>query len=242
MKILVTGATSRLGSQVVNALKGEFAFYPIGRNTGEYPWQLGVRLDPEQFRDINAIVHFAWSLHDRENDFHLNVGGTAELARFAKSLGVPFVFISSIAAGGESFYGKSKYQAEVYTQCVGGIVLRVGLVLNSNRYLKRMNKNIVNFVPNVKGNILFTEINDLCQEICRTLKESQQKRSEASSLVTLISGSVTIEEAFGNANGINIKIPSSIISLALMTCATFSLKARNYLDAYKSLTSTIENG
>ncbi len=240
MKVLVTGATSRLGSQVINELKGEFVFFPIGRHSDEYPWQLGVKLDPEQFRDISAIIHFAWSLHDRESDFHLNVGGTAELARFAKSLGVPFIFISSIAARGDSFYGKSKYQAEMYIEEIGGIILRVGLVLESNRYLNGNCKKILNFIPNVKGEISFTEIPDLCREVTKILKRPQLNVIGISSLTTLISGSITIEEAFGCANGINLKIPSCLIRLALTTCSTFSLTARNYQDAYKSLISTIE--
>jgi dTDP-4-dehydrorhamnose reductase len=240
MNVVVTGSSGNLGSKVLEVLKNEHNFTPIGRNPGEYPWQLGVRLDPAQFQNTDAILHFAWSLKDRANDVHLNVGGTAELARFAEQLGVPFIFISSISASGDSFYGKSKRLAEEYVSRTGGIIFRVGLVLNSNRYFNDKQNWKVRVIPNLRGRIPTTDITFLSKEISRAMRGFYIGEEKNELVHTLISGSTSVVSAFGGGKGINMKIPGMVIQPLLRFLARFSHKARNSEDAYKSLTSTLE--
>jgi hypothetical protein len=240
MNVLITGASGKLGSKVLQILESKYIFTRLGRNIDEYPWQLGVRLDPDQFQNIDAVLHFAWSLHDRANDVHMNVGGTAELARFAKELGIPFIFISSISAGGDSFYGKSKQKAEEYVSSMSGIIFRVGLVLDSNRYTSHKLNWKVNLIPNLKGNLPITDLSFLCDEISKVINSYSLGNKEKSEVMTITSDTISVGTAFGGPTGINLRVPVVIIRVTLKILSPFSLSARNYQDAFKSLKSSLQ--
>jgi dTDP-4-dehydrorhamnose reductase len=239
MKIVVSGASGNLGSVVVQSLQKHYSILQIGRNKNDYPWQLGVQLDPDEFQEASAFIHFAWSLVDRENHFHLNVGGTRQLANFAEKLGIPFIFISSISASGDSNYGRAKLLSERYVGLSNGFSIRVGLVPEANSYFKARNRHKISPIPNLNGRVLITEANDLSNYIIQIISENTNGKSKKSELITVTSGSVPVRELFRNKNGINLLIPNLIIKTLLKFTSKFSLKSRNNLDAYRSLISTL---
>jgi dTDP-4-dehydrorhamnose reductase len=239
MKVVVTGAKSNLGSKVLQELNEDFYFFPIGRRFDEEPWELGMMPNLDKVKDVGAVLHFAWSLKDRENDFHLNVGGTTQLAQWAKALEIPFVFISSIAADGRSNYGKSKLEAEKRVAELGGTIVRVGLVLDSNKYIKKDGYLKVNLIPKLDGSIKITSIEELSMKIKSLLETQIGNRELVSSTHTFITNQIRVQSLFEQTEGLNIKINTSIIEYALRLWARFSLIGRNYEDSYKSLKSTL---
>ena len=104
MKVGITGATGRIGDKLIERLKEENEIITFGRHNSDIPWTLGVIPAPDQLKDLDVMIHLAWSLKDRVKDFHLNVGGTLLLAQAAKKSEIPFLFISSIAATSHSEY------------------------------------------------------------------------------------------------------------------------------------------
>ncbi len=241
MKVIITGASGNLGSDLINSLQGQFEFVRLGRQAEVMPWQLGVKPDPEPFFDAEAILHLAWSLHDREKDFHLNVGGTALLAKFAKELGIPFIFISSIAAEGKSHYGKSKLEAERYVTDLGGICIRSGLIPTSNTYMKDGKRFGINLVPKLSGKIGVTELETLCIAIKNLLNEIHDGGTYKAGKVTIITRFVQVQELFRNGARFKLLLPNSFILLVLKLISKVSRQGRNLQDSYLSMISTLES-
>ena len=238
MKLILTGASSRVGAKTIELLQDHFEIFPIGRRTNEHPWQLGVELDPEAFRDAGAIIHFAWSMNDRKADMHLNIGGTSQLAGFAQRMGIPFIFISSIAAIGDSDYGRTKFEAERYAKLYGGVTIRIGLVVSANSHTERNSS--IHLVPNLKGEVLISEVTDLSNKIQEILNELNSGKMLKQEVIYVISGSKSVVELFKKEKGLNVLIPQFLIKLILNVGSKFSIKIRNNQDAFKSLLSTLE--
>jgi hypothetical protein len=240
MRILMTGASGVLGSAILKSFEENFSVVKLGRSEKDYPWELGVELDPTDFLGIDAVLHLAWSLSDRENDFHKNVGGTAQLARFAKELGIPFIFVSSIAALGDSYYGRSKRQAEIYVEALGGVTVRAGLVREASKYFSESRWFRIGFVPNLNGSIHLTEITALDSLLIDILKNRSQLQTSDAQITTLITSVESVQNFFRTTGKLNLKIPDRFIEIFLFFWSRFDLTGRNYQDSYRSLKSTLE--
>jgi len=241
MKVFVTGASGNLGSDVISRLQSEIEFVSLGRQNGDIPWQLGLKPDPERFMTADAILHFAWSLHDREKDFHLNVGGTALLAEFASDLGIPFIFISSIAVGGTSHYGRAKLEAERYVTELGGICVRVGLVPDLNNYIRDEARFRIKLVPALSGRIIITEAEKLSTAVKSLLAGFKAGEAIASGTVTLITRFTPVQEVFGEGRGPRLRFPNTLILIVLKLISKISRRGRNLQDSYRSLVTTLES-
>jgi nucleoside-diphosphate-sugar epimerase len=236
----MTGASGVLGSPILKKLEENFTVVKLGRSDGDYPWELGVELDPTDFLGIDAVLHLAWSLSDRENDFHKNVGGTAQLARFAKELGIPFIFVSSIAALGDSYYGRSKRQAEIYVEALGGVTVRAGLVREASKYFSESRCFRIGFVPNLNGYVHLTEVGTLISLLIDILKNRSQIQTSDAQIKTLITSVEPVQDFFRTTGKLNVKIPDCLIEIFLFLWSRFDLTGRNYQDSYRSLKSTLE--
>lgn len=240
MIILMTGASGVLGSSILKKLEENFSIVKLGRSDEDYPWELGVELDPADFLEIDAVLHLAWSLSDRENDFYKNVGGTAQLARFAKDLGIPFIFVSSIAALGDSHYGRSKRQAEIYVEALGGVTVRAGLVREASKYFSESRWFRIGFVPNLNGYVNLTKLNALIALLIDILENRSQSQTGGAQIKTLITSVEPVQNFFKTTGKLNLKIPDFLIEVFLFFWSRFDLTGRNYLDSYRSLKSTLE--
>jgi nucleoside-diphosphate-sugar epimerase len=131
MKILITGSTGFVGSNLLPYLSNEFKCYTVDRASLQLP-------TPELFFNATAIVHLAGKAHDlkktSEADEYYQVN--FELTRglynaFLKSNASTFIFISSVKAAADivegeltedvdptpqTHYGKSKLMAEQFIQ------------------------------------------------------------------------------------------------------------------------------
>ena len=240
MKVLMTGGSGILGSSILSRFGEEFSIVKLGRTARDYPWELGVELDPTDFLDVDAVLHLAWSLSDRENDFHKNVGGTAQLARFAGDLRIPFIFVSSVAALGDSYYGRSKRQAEIYVEALGGVTVRVGLVREANKYFRESRWFRIGFVPNLSGSIHLTKIESLVDLLIDILKNGSPLQTSGTQMETLITSTEPVQNFFKTTGKLNLKIPDCLVGAVLFFWSRFDLAGRNYQDSYRSLKSTLE--
>lgn len=139
MKILITGIHGFVGSNIVEALKGQYTLYgldiittPISGVEAVFPWN-----KLEDLPQIDAIIHLAGKAHDTKNNslaeeyFNINVGLTKQIYDwFLVSNAEKFVFFSSVKAAADTTnnkiliediipspkgaYGESKREAERY--------------------------------------------------------------------------------------------------------------------------------
>lgn len=141
MKILITGIHGFVGSNLVNALKGEHTLYGVDIVA---PAKDGVEktfswkdVENEAIPPVDAIIHLAGKAHDTKNRaaaqvyFDVNTGLTQKIYDyFLKSDAKRFVFFSSVKAAADKVpgevlteevipapkgpYGESKIKAEDY--------------------------------------------------------------------------------------------------------------------------------
>ena len=141
MKILITGIHGFVGSNLVNALKGEHTLYGVDIVA---PVKDGVEktfgwkdVENEAIPPVDAIIHLAGKAHDTKNRaaaqvyFDVNTGLTQKIYDyFLKSDAKRFVFFSSVKAAADKVpgevlteevipapkgpYGESKIKAEDY--------------------------------------------------------------------------------------------------------------------------------
>lgn len=157
MKILLSGATGFIGTNLINYLQqylGGVDFYYLVRNkTGngkEYLWEELLNKVPT---DMDAVIHLAGLAHDTKNTqddsayYEVNYELTKDLYDwFLKSTATKFIYTSSVKAIADSVegvlsedaipnpltaYGKSKLKAEEYIQ-----QLSLG-VTNKSHYILR---------------------------------------------------------------------------------------------------------
>lgn len=148
MKILITGIHGFVGSNLVNALKGEHMLYGVDIVA---PAKDGVEktfgwkdVENEAIPPVDAIIHLAGKAHDTKNRaaaqvyFDVNTGLTQKIYDyFLKSDAKRFVFFSSVKAAADKVpgevlteevipapkgpYGESKIKAEDYILKNGGL-------------------------------------------------------------------------------------------------------------------------
>lgn len=148
MKILITGIHGFVGSNLVNALKGEHTLYGVDIVA---PAKDGVEktfswkdVENEAIPPVDAIIHLAGKAHDTKNRaaaqvyFDVNTGLTQKIYDyFLKSDAKRFVFFSSVKAAADKVpgevlteevipapkgpYGESKIKAEDYILKNGGL-------------------------------------------------------------------------------------------------------------------------
>lgn len=148
MKILITGIHGFVGSNLVNALKGEHTLYGVDIVA---PAKDGVEktfswkdVENEAILPVDAIIHLAGKAHDTKNRaaaqvyFDVNTGLTQKIYDyFLKSDAKRFVFFSSVKAAADKVpgevlteevipapkgpYGESKIKAEDYILKNGGL-------------------------------------------------------------------------------------------------------------------------
>lgn len=148
MKILITGIHGFVGSNLVNALKGEHTLYGVDIVA---PAKDGVEktfswkdVENEVIPPVDAIIHLAGKAHDTKNRaaaqvyFDVNTGLTQKIYDyFLKSDAKRFVFFSSVKAAADKVpgevlteevipapkgpYGESKIKAEDYILKNGGL-------------------------------------------------------------------------------------------------------------------------
>lgn len=148
MRILITGIHGFVGSNLVNALKGEHTLYGVDIVA---PAKDGVEktfswkdVENEAIPPVDAIIHLAGKAHDTKNRaaaqvyFDVNTGLTQKIYDyFLKSDAKRFVFFSSVKAAADKVpgevlteevipapkgpYGESKIKAEDYILKNGGL-------------------------------------------------------------------------------------------------------------------------
>lgn len=148
MKILITGIHGFVGSNLVNALKGEHTLYGVDIVA---PAKDGVEktfgwkdVENEAIPPVDAMIHLAGKAHDTKNRaaaqvyFDVNTGLTQKIYDyFLKSDAKRFVFFSSVKAAADKVpgevlteeviptpkgpYGESKIKAEDYILKNGGL-------------------------------------------------------------------------------------------------------------------------
>jgi UDP-glucose 4-epimerase len=108
MRVVVTGASGFIGSNLVRCLEAKgHRVCRAGRQTAHEPWE-----------GFEALVHLANIAHTRADPaalWRINVEGTLATARKAVAAGIRrFVFMSSVKAAGEAGdrYGRAKLAAE----------------------------------------------------------------------------------------------------------------------------------
>ena len=111
MRILVTGSRGFIGKNLLIKLQEQSDFLTMGLTKDDPPVKLAGLL-----ASADAVVHLAGvNRPDDEQDFaRLNTNLTGEICDQIESLGrrIPLIFSSSIQAGQDNPYGRSKREAE----------------------------------------------------------------------------------------------------------------------------------
>jgi nucleoside-diphosphate-sugar epimerase len=155
-KVLFTGASSGLGSDVLRRIRAliemhsdseRLDFLTAGRRgQDDYFFDLS-DINVAELRGIHSIVHFAWDRADISSDTK-NVSGTINLLAAAKACDANFVFISSIESEcGRSMYAKHKQACERLVSDYGGVVLRLGAVVGGEHDLYARLKHLLRVGP-----------------------------------------------------------------------------------------------
>lgn len=236
MKIALTGSSGGLGSLLLRHLKRKHEVVTLGRENCDVSWTLGAIPSPKEMQGIEALVHCGWSTQDRRRDFHINIGGTAALARFAEVSEIPFLFISSVAALSNSYYGIAKREAEVLIEQHHGSTLRIGLVPQSNPYFE-LGKKFIGLAPLFSGYVNLTEFHLLSRSIDNWLEQIIADNYRPM-IETSISANVLAREQFLSQYRHAIPVPTWFLRGALTVFQGVSLRSANLLDALKSLTTT----
>jgi nucleoside-diphosphate-sugar epimerase len=132
--IAVVGATGALGSYLCEhlVLTGHVV-RRVARSSDDPLLAIDV-LEPvphDLLSAVDAVVYCAWSTTERTSDAQdAHVDAADRWARSCASLGVQFLFMSSVLARPESrsTYAVAKWRAESAVRASSGIALRVGLV------------------------------------------------------------------------------------------------------------------
>lgn len=234
MKIAITGHSGYIGTQLLAKKPPDIEFIKLGRNNSDVFWKLGILPDPSKLYAVDSIVHLAWATTGRKTNFHINVGGTIQLANLARDLGCPFLFVSSVGVDSESHYGKSKFLAEKGVIQAGGQVLRLGLTRTTNRYLESKKKQIAVY-PKFRNLIPITEFESFADYLVEWVRGSFASGQANNKIATLVDDYRDFESLV-NAK-IQIPIPEKIVGIALNTLGKLNYRFYDIYDAYKTITT-----
>jgi hypothetical protein len=235
MRVGVTGGSGRVGQLLVTNLQRNHVVVTFGRQNSDIEWTLGVRPSPNQLLQVDVLIHLGWSLQERNADFHLNVGGTATLASAARDFGLPFLFVSSVAASSKSSYGLAKLKAENAVAKEQGFNLRIGLIPEANRYSAN-SKKFLGIYPQIPCLINITNIDDF-EDFIEKWLEADYRKSLPPKPVRLVSSTMTPREVLSRAR-ISIPLPFFLLKRVLFVSSFVSLAARNLQDSLLSVTTT----
>jgi hypothetical protein len=134
MKVLITGGSGKLGSELANHLSNQgICVATLGRRSlsskfRNHSWSLGMIPKPDAFLGVDCLIHLAWATKDRGLfDFHINVGGSRRLFEIAEIVGVKTINLSSLSTlNPKSMYGKAKESVEQSN--LNGINLRIAKI------------------------------------------------------------------------------------------------------------------
>jgi hypothetical protein len=182
MKVLLTGASGRLGNKLISYLSNNgIEVRTLGRHTANsefenYSWSLGMSPNPQSFVGVDCIIHLAWSTKDRGNyDFHINVGGSSKIIESSILSKVKIINISSLSVlNPVSNYGKAKKSIEEIN--CGGINLRIAkleepFLINGTSLINRILRQFI-FIPVPSGlSVQVTEIDQILEEIGNFVSE-----------------------------------------------------------------------
>ena len=140
MKVLITGGSGNLGTELANHLSNQGIFVAtLGRRVlnskiPNYSWSLGMTPKPDAFVGVDCLVHLAWATKGRGLfDFHINVGGSRQLFEFAGMVGVKTINLSSLSTlNPNSMYGKAKESVE--RSNLNGVNLRIAKIENPTEF------------------------------------------------------------------------------------------------------------
>jgi len=130
--LLAARAKSR-GCRVVGTVRRAGA---IAGFDATYPCTLGESLQPVlEHERVDAVVHTAYCAGSDE--YRVNVDGTTRWLEDTRSHSVSTqIFLSSLSAASEdaSEYGRAKRELETRFLPVGGVVVRLGLVIGAGDF------------------------------------------------------------------------------------------------------------
>ena len=232
MIIGITGASGQLGRYLVEELSKEHDVISIGGNG--IHWRLGLIPNPIEFSTIEYLIHLAWSTKSRVDDFHLNVGGTQTLLKFAQLASIPSLFISSVAVKSNSCYGHSKNMAEDVARKNSASVLRIGLVPSFNKYENRSH-HLLSIIPQTSHKINLTFHSDLLMAIQVFLNDPITSRPVTRQV---ISGHISLREYFASSARYHVSIPLACLVFLLGIFRWANRRIENYWDAAVSLQTT----
>jgi len=239
MKIVLTGSSGHLGSALVNQLALEHEVILLGRGGNQISWKLGLAPEVLDLKEIGAIVHLAWSTHDRALDWHNNVGGTLRLAQFAQKNNVPLLFISSVTATSQSYYGRAKLEAEFQVLNCGGYVLRIGLVPGHSYIQMNSRKTYLRFIPDLDLRVRVTYFNELKSFIDSWLISPWSSR--VNKPITIVSATPRFIDFMRKNSLVTVRVNVKLATTALVFLGRISRTARNRLDSLESLLSTVDS-
>lgn len=134
MKIGIIGSNGVLGQILAEqlSLRGHDLSL-FGRRSDLWTYKFDVLTDVphEQLRRVDCIIYLAWATRERTDEVQSkHVEAAGRWAKYCESIGVKFVFISTVLAHekARSKYGKYKYKAEHLITNASGKSLRVGSV------------------------------------------------------------------------------------------------------------------
>ena len=181
LKILITGASGFIGSNLVNEL-GEngnsiFALTRAKTNLCKTvtwaKWQLGQALPKTAQQSFDVAIHLAYDFNSSDIE-NKNVNGTVNIVNELRNLGVKKqIFFSSLSAhkNAASKYGTIKYEIEKKLANYSDIIIvRPGLVLGDGGIYGRIkswikNHSIVPLPDGGKGLISFISMKELSNKI-----------------------------------------------------------------------------
>jgi hypothetical protein len=246
MKVLITGASGKLGSELTNymASKGIHVTTLGRRNLNSkfenFPWSLGMSPKPEAFIDVDCLIHLAWATSDRGSfDFHINVGGSRKLLELSNAMGVKIINVSSLSTlNPVSMYGKAKESVELSNSF--GINLRVAKIENIN-FLENLSllQNLIRkfIVIPVPGDlsVQVTELDKFLEEILGYVEGNQNP-----GVYTLPYKSYSLGDYLTRYYGLkSFCIPISLVNYFFTSCNYSRTQMGKFLhDRWISLCST----
>ncbi len=159
MKVLITGSKGYIGTNLKYFLKDrDIQFVECDLPSCDIR-----RFEKYRFENIDAIVHLAAisglknCIMDVLGAYEINVLASYKLINYCLERNIPFIFTSSQAAKGTSYYGYTKACVEDYAidRCKSGLksyILRLSNVYGGIDFLKKKSTVISRFLKQYRNN------------------------------------------------------------------------------------------